>query len=78
MRATQTFQNKPTDHTRGIMKLGNPTLHTGECSPYWGQASSRKHKLDVHLSHNQRCITIDSVIPEQTALDRIYVTFNKW
>ena len=24
MRATQTFQNKPTDHLRGIMKLGIP------------------------------------------------------
>ena len=22
MRATQTFQNQPTDHARGIMKLG--------------------------------------------------------
>ena len=42
MRAAQTFQNKPTDHTRGIMKLGNSTHHTGECIPYWGQASSRK------------------------------------
>ena len=42
MRAAQTFQNKPNDHVRGIMKLGNPTHHTGECSPYWGQASSPK------------------------------------
>ena len=33
MRAAQTFQNKPTDHARGIMKLGNPTHHTEECSP---------------------------------------------
>ena len=42
MRAAQTFQDKPTDHARGIMKRGNPTHHTGECSRYWGQASSRK------------------------------------
>ena len=24
------------------MKLGNPIHHIRECSPYWGQASSRK------------------------------------
>ena len=39
MQATHTFQNKPTDHARGIMKLGIPQPPH---YPIGGQASSRK------------------------------------
>ena len=33
MRATQTCQNTPTDHARGITKLGIPTQHTAGADP---------------------------------------------
>ena len=43
MRATQTFQNKPTDHARGVTKLGIPQ------PSHWGQVTSCKQsKCGTH------------------------------
>ena len=52
MRAAQTFQKKPTDHTRAIMKLGNPTDHTGETQSAAPTGAKRVHvhSLDVEVT----------------------------
>ena len=43
MRAAQTFQNKPTDHVRGIMKLGIPQ------PPHYPIGVKRVHVNSLHV-----------------------------
>ena len=73
MQATQTFQNKPTDHARGIMKLGIPQpphYLIGVERVHGRQSECERHGLSniLKLQPYKTCSCIQFITNEQVKL----------